>query len=91
MEEIKRKTKKDNMEDQRLRRQMDNEKEINLKKINNGFYCISTIIVLKIELIYLVKFYKIQMMIKWNIYTNYKDLILVNTIQKKIRKNCVRF
>ena len=35
MEEIKKKTKKDNMEDQRLRRQMDNEKEINLKKINN--------------------------------------------------------
>ena len=34
MEEIKRKSKKDNMEDQRLRRQMDNEKEINLKKIN---------------------------------------------------------
>ena len=29
MEEIKRKSKKDNMEDQRLRRQMDNEKEIN--------------------------------------------------------------
>ena len=34
MEKIKRKSKKDNMEDQRLRRQMDNEKEINLKKIN---------------------------------------------------------
>ena len=34
MEEIKRKSKKDNMEDQRLRRQMDNEKEIYLKKIN---------------------------------------------------------
>ena len=38
MEEKKRKSKKDNMEDQRLRRQMDNEKEINLKKINNRFY-----------------------------------------------------
>ena len=59
MEEIKRKSKKDNMEDQRLKRQMDNEKEINLKKIN-----ISTITVLKIELIYLVKIYKTQMMIK---------------------------
>ena len=34
MEEIKRKSKKDNMEGQRLRRRMDNEKEINLKKIN---------------------------------------------------------
>ena len=34
MEKIKRKSKKDNMEDQRLKRQMDNEKEINLKKIN---------------------------------------------------------
>ena len=34
MEEIKRKSKKEKMEDQRLRRQMDNEKEINLKKIN---------------------------------------------------------
>ena len=40
MEEIKRKSKKDNMEDQRLRRQMDNEKEINLKKINTLFYII---------------------------------------------------
>ena len=79
----KKKSKKDNMEDQRLRRQMDNEKEINLKKIN-----ISTITVLKIELIYLVKIYKTQMMIKWNIYTNYKDLILVNTIQKKTKKMC---
>ena len=75
MEEIKRKSKKDNMEDQRLRRQMDNEKEINLKKIN-----ISTIIVLKIKLIYLVKIYKTQIMIKWNIFINYKDLIFVNTI-----------
>ena len=34
MEEIKRKSKKDNITDQRLWRQMDNEKEINLKKIN---------------------------------------------------------
>ena len=32
MEEIKRKSKKDNIEDQRLRRQMDKENEINLKK-----------------------------------------------------------
>ena len=60
---------------------MDNEKEINLKKIN-----ISTITILKIELIYLVKIYKTKIMIKWNIYTNYKDLILVNTIQKKYEK-----
>ena len=53
---------------------MDNEKEINLKKIN-----IYQIIVLKIKLIYLVKIYKTQMMIKWNIFINYKDLIFVNT------------
>ena len=33
-EETKRKSKKDNMKDQKLRRQMDNKKEINLKKIN---------------------------------------------------------
>ena len=26
------------------------------------------------------------MMIKWNIYTNYKDFIFVNTIQKKNEK-----
>ena len=83
MEEIKRKSKKDNMEDQRLRRQMDNEKEINLKKIN-----IYQIIVLKIELIYLVKIYKTKMMIKWNIFINYKDLIFVNTIHKKTKKMC---
>ena len=69
------------MEDLRLRRQMDKENEINLKKIN-----IYQIIVLKIKLIYLVKIYKTQMMIKWNIYTNYKDFILVNTIQKKNEK-----
>ena len=69
------------MEDQRLRRQMDNEKEINLKKIN-----IYQIIVLKIKLIYLVKIYKTQMMIKRNIFINYKGLILVNTIQKKNEK-----
>ena len=65
---------------------MDNEKEINLKKIN-----ISTIIVLKIELIYLVKIYKTRMMIKWNIYTNYKDFIFVNTIQKKKTKKLCSF
>ena len=27
------------------------------------------------------------MMIKWNIFINYKDLIFVNTIQKKTKKS----
>jgi len=28
------------------------------------------------------------MMIKWNIFINYKDLIFVNTIHKKTKKMC---
>ena len=58
---------------------MDNEKEINLKKIN-----ISTITVLKIELIYLVKIDKTKMMIKVLINNNlsfYTNIILKNVMK----------